>query len=154
MRWLALGLLILVLSCCPQRMLTTSTDTSTTVQVVERLVEVRDTVTVEIMAEKESVILPDTVSSYLENAVAESWASLEDGALYHTLTSKPQSIKQEVITEVLVRDSIVYNDRVITDYIEVERDLNWFQQTSIYGFWVLVSFILIIIGIRYKTMFI
>lgn len=44
----------------------------------------------------------------------------------------------------IYRDSIVYRDRVNTEIVEVERELTWWQQTKMKGFWVLLVVIVFV----------
>lgn len=118
------------------------------VRVVERFVEIKDTIRVEIPIEKESQVIPSDSTSYLENSVAESTASVKNGLLSHTLNTKPVTLEKEVESQVVVRDSIVYKAVKTTDYIEVPRDLTWWQEAQMRGFWGLLALILVYAAIK------
>lgn len=126
--------------CCPCRKAAVPTvRDSVRVETVIRTEYVRDTVLVEVPAEEKAQTVRDT-TSHLETTFAESDAAITpDGALYHTLRNKPQQHPAEVETKVVYRDSVIYRDRVKTEHVEVERDLTWWQQTRLCGFWVLLA---------------
>lgn len=128
------------IGCCPCRKASVPTvRDSVRVETVIRTEYVRDTVLVEVPAEEKAQTVRDT-TSHLETTFAESDAAImPDGALRHTLRNKPQQHPAEVETKVVYRDSIIYRDRVKTEHVEVERDLTWWQQTRLYGFWVLLG---------------
>ena len=138
--FMAIMVAIMSPSCCPCRKASVPTvRDSVRVETVVRTEYVRDTVLVEVPAEEKAQTVRDT-TSHLETTFAESDAAITpDGALYHTLRNKPQQHPAEVETKVVYRDSIIYRDRVKTETVEVERDLTWWQQTRLYGFWVLLA---------------
>ncbi len=149
---LILGLLgAMTLSCCPQKLLTSTQQDSIKIEVIERLVSITDTVRVEIPIERDSQILPIDSVSYLENSVAESTASVKNGLLSHTLNTKPVTLEKVAEVQTIVRDSIVYKEAKITDYIEVPRDLTWWQETQIKGFWVLLMGLFGFVAIKKLT---
>lgn len=100
---------------------------------------VKDTVIIEVPIEEKEQTVRDTIS-HLETSFAESDAEITpDGALRHTLRNKAQKKPIEAETKVVYRDSVIYRDRVETATGEVERDLTWWQQTRLKGFWVLIA---------------
>lgn len=116
----------------------------------ERTILVPDTVFVEIPAQTAERTTPDSLS-HLENDFAESNARInQDGSLFHDLKTKPQAKPVPTQKEIQYRDSIVYKDRIVkvrvteTKTVEVEKKLNWFQKTQIYGFWALLLLLAII----------
>lgn len=116
----------------------------------ERTVLVPDTVFVEIPAQTAERTTPDSLS-HLENDYAESTARInQDGSLYHDLKTKPQTKPVTTNKEIQERDSVrtVYRDRIvkqtITETVEVEKKLSWFQKTQIAGFWTLLVFLMIV----------
>ena len=122
---LPLLLLLAASACSTVRQFPTVTDsTKVEVHVVEKIV--RDTAWIELPAIMEKVQTLDTVS-VLENKYAKSEASIRSGILAHSLEVKP--VKEPVSIEVreIVRDSIIFRDRVQTQTIEVERKLTWWQ---------------------------
>lgn len=127
-----------VTACCPCRHLTTSTADSVRVETIVRTEYIPDTVLVEVPVESERQTVRDT-TSHLETSFATSDARINaDGSLSHTLANKPQKRPVPTEKEVTYRDSIVYRDRVNTEIVEVERELTWWQQTKMKGFWVLI----------------
>lgn len=134
---------MLTVACCPCRKASVPTvRDSVRVETVIRTEYVRDTVLVEVSAEEKAQTVRDT-TSHLETTFAESDAAImPDGALHHTLRNKPQQHPAEVETKVVYRDSIVYRDRIETERVEVERELTWWQQTRMKGFWVLLAVVL------------
>ena len=131
---------IMAAACCPCRKASVPTvRDSVRVETQIRTESVRDTVLVEVPAEEKAQMVCDT-SSHLETTFAESAAAIMPvGALYHTLRNKPQQHPAEVETKTVYRDSVIYRDRVKTERVEVERDLTWWQQTRLRGFWVLLA---------------
>ena len=122
---LPLLLLLAASACSTVRQFPTVTDsTKVEVHVVEKIV--RDTAWIELPAIMEKVQTLDTVS-VLKNKYAKSEASIRSGILAHSLEVKP--VKEPVSIEVreIVRDSIIFRDRVQTQTIEVERKLTWWQ---------------------------
>lgn len=131
-------ILLAVVGCCPTRHLTSSTQDSVRVETVVRTEYIPDTVFVEVPIESERQTVRDT-TSHLETSYAVSDARITpDGALFHSLANKPQKKPVPTEKEVIYRDSIVYRDRVNTEIVEVERELTWWQQTKMKGFWVLI----------------
>lgn len=131
---------MLAVACCPcRKAVPTAMRDSVRVETQIRTEYVRDTVLVEVPVEEKEQTVRDT-TSHLETTFAESDAAImPDGALYHTLRNKPQQHPAEVKTKVVYRDSIIYRDRIKTERVEVERELTWWQQTRLRGFWVLLA---------------
>ena len=143
-------ILALASACCPTRHLSTSTSSSdsTRVEIRWRTEFVRDTVFVDIPAQSEKVTTPER-SSHLENDFAESDARInDDGSLFHLLDTKPQKKPMPIDRPVEYRDSIVYRDRKVDvkKVIEVERELSWWEQTQIKGFWLLLAVVSVVLG--------
>lgn len=138
--FMAIMVAIMSPSCCPCRKAAVPTvRDSVRVETQIRTEYVRDTVLVEVPAEEKAQAVRDT-TSHLETTFAESDAAImPDGVLYHTLRNKPQQHPAEVETKVVYRDSIIYRDRIKTEHVEVERDLTWWQQTRLRGFWILLA---------------
>ena len=122
---LPLLLLLAASACSTVRQLPTVTDsTKVEVRVVEKIV--RDTAWIELPASMERVQTLDTIS-VLENKYAKSEASVHSGFLAHSLEVKPVREPVSVEAREIVRDSIIFRDRVQTQTIEVERKLTWWQ---------------------------
>ena len=122
---LPLLLLLAASACSTVRQLPSVTDsTKVEVRVVEKIV--RDTAYVELPVIVEKVATLDT-ASVLENKYAKSEASVSGGVLTHSLATKPAREPVAVEYKEVVRDSIVYRDRIETQTVEVERQLTWWQ---------------------------
>lgn len=136
-------------ACCQPKLLGDYKQDSVRVEVVENVVYVHDTLYHEVPLIKEVQSVRDTIS-HLTNTYAESWASVRsDGTLSHTLLTRPQRIPIPFKKTEKHRDSIVYRtieERVV---VEVERNLSWWEQTQIKGFWALLAFIAVIYTIRW-----
>lgn len=136
-------------ACCQPKLLGDYKQDSVRVEVVENVVYVHDTLIHEVPLIKEVQSVRDTIS-HLSNTYAESWASVRsDGTLSHTLLTRPQRIHIPYKKTEKHRDSIVYRtieERVV---VEVERNLSWWEQTQIRGFWALLAFIAVIYTIRW-----
>lgn len=150
----ALVLLVWMLTaCCPCRHLATSTQDSVRMEVVERLVEVRDTAYIEIPSDTQRVVVRDT-ASLLMNAYAISRAEVDAGGyLHHSLQTIPQRVAQPRTIFVPITDTT--RTRVVhrTEVVEVERELTWWQQTQIGGFWVLAALLGGMVAIRKLNIF-
>lgn len=146
-----------LVSCCPCRHLTTEADTrkdSTRVEYRETVTYVPDTVYVDIPERSAERTTADSVS-HLENGLAVSEARiLEDGALYHTLSVKPQRLQVPTARKETTRDSVVYRDRwrTVTKAVTVEQKLGWLDRAQIWGCRCLLSLGLIVcIGCAIKA---
>lgn len=128
-------------ACCQPKLLGDYKQDSVRVEVVENIVYVHDTLIYEVPLIKEVQTVRDT-TSHLTNTYAESWASVRsDGTLSHSLTTRPQQIPIPYKKTEKQRDSIVYRTVEKQVMVEVERNLSWWEQTQIKGFWALLAFI-------------
>ena len=118
--------LALCVSCGPARHASVSDSTRATVREVTRYV--KDTVYLELPAITERIVTRDTASR-LENDYAVSEASVSGGYLSHSLATKPARTTVETETREVVRDSIVFRDRLIEVPVEVEKPLSRWQRT-------------------------
>ena len=109
-----------------------------------------DTVLLEIPKIVEKVVTKDTVSA-LENDYAKSQAVISDGLLTHSLETKPVQKPVEVQTKIVYRDSVIVQDRVVTEIQEVEKELAGWQSFKMkMGGWFLgILIILIVLLILY-----
>lgn len=152
-----LSALLLLGACSTTRKLSsqaTNDRDSIRIEYRERIVNVPDTVFVEIPAQTAERMTPDS-TSHLENDYAESDARINpDGTLFHSLDTKPQMKPVPTEKQIEYRDSIVYRDRIktetVTETIYVERNLSWWEKTQIYGFWLALAVIAILCR---KTLF-
>ncbi|MFQ8804092.1 MAG: hypothetical protein ACLR8Y_01905 [Alistipes indistinctus] len=106
-----------------------------------------DTVFIEVPVEIELQTVRDS-TSHLETSFAVSDARITpDGDLFHSLENKPQKRPVQAEKEVIYRDSIVYRDRnvEVEKIVKVERELTWWQQTQIRGFWVAIVVVLVLL---------
>ena len=113
-------ILLLLTACGVARPVLESDNTKVEVRVEEKIV--RDTAWLEIPVIVEKVSTLDT-ASVLDNKYAKSEAVVSGGVLAHSLATKP--VKEPVAVEIkeIVRDSIVWRDRVQTVEVEVEKAL-------------------------------
>ena len=109
-----------------------------------------DTVFLEVPKIVERVVTKDTVS-VLENEFAKSAASVSDGLLAHSLETKPVKLPVEIQTKIVYRDSVIVQDRVVTEIQEVEKELTGWQSFKMkMGGWFLgILIILIVLLILY-----
>lgn len=149
-RYVCMGLVAqLCVSCAANRVVSQHIEQdSVSVEVRERIEYIRDTVEVAIPAISESVATRDTVS-HLENPYASSRAVIAGGVLHHSLMTKPQIQRIPVRTPSLRRDSIVYRNFYRDITTEVERELTWWQETQIKGFWAMILIFSIFLLIRW-----
>ena len=118
--------LALCVSCGPARH--ASVSDSTRVEVREVTHYVKDTIYLELPVITERIVTRDT-SSRLENDYAVSEASISGGYLSHSLATKPARTPVEAEAREVVRDSIVFRDRLIEVPVEVEKPLSRWQRT-------------------------
>ncbi|MBQ6045007.1 MAG: hypothetical protein IJL42_05775 [Bacteroidales bacterium] len=143
--YLPLLLLLAASACGTVRTLPVQDSTRVEVRVVEKTV--RDTAWVELPVIIEKRTTLDT-ASVLENKYAKSEAAVSGGVLIHSLSTKPVREPVAVETKELVRDSIVYRDRIQTQTVEVEKKLSWWQTLQMrLG---LVTILLLVIVVIYS----
>ena len=134
--------------CCHNRVVATTTTDSVRVDVVERIVEVRDTAYIEVERDEQSVVVRDTTST-LSNRWATSRASIDTlGFLHHSLLTIPQTIAKPRTIFVPVADTTRTRIVLRTDIVEVERELTWWQETQIKGFWTMLAILAIWVLLR------
>lgn len=114
-------------ACGVARPVLESDNTNVEVKVVEKIV--RDTAWLELPVIVEKVATLDT-ASVLENKYAKSEAVVTGGVLHHSLQTKPVMEPVSVESKEIVRDSIVYRDRIQTRTVEVEKKLTGWQQAK------------------------
>lgn len=120
--------LALCVSCGPARHASVSDSTRVEVREVTRYV--KDTMYLELPAITERIVTRDT-TSHLENDYAVSEASISGGYLSHSLATKPARTPVEAEAREVVRDSIVFRDRLVEVPVEVEKPLTRWQRTLI-----------------------
>jgi hypothetical protein len=127
---------LMLAGCAPCRHLSTNSKDSVRIEYRTRVEYVPDTVVVEIPVQTEKVTTRDT-TSHLENDYG-------DGTLFHSLATKPQKKPVPVERPIEYRDSIVYRDRAVEKIVTVERELSWWQQTQIRGFWAAIAILILV----------
>ena len=125
-----LVILLLLSACSTVRPLPIQTD-STKVEVRVETVTVTDTAFVELPVIVEKVATLDT-ASVLENKYAKSEAIVSGGVLHHSLATKPVRQPVAVEKEIVYKDSLVFRDRVSTETVEIEKQLNWWQRLRLF----------------------
>ena len=134
---------LLLTACGVARPVLESDNTKVEVKVVEKIV--KDTAWVELPVIVEKVATLDT-ASVLENKYAKSEAVVSGGVLHHSLQTKPVREPVSVESKEIVRDSIVYRDRIQTKTVEVEKKLTGWQQAKMkVGGVTLLAIVLIVI---------
>ena len=114
-------------ACGVARPVLESDNTKVEVKVVEKIVKDTAWVELPVIIEKRATL--DTAST-LENKYAKSEAVVSGGVLHHSLSTKPVREPVEVQIKEIVRDSIVYRDRIQTKTVEVEKKLTGWQQAK------------------------
>ena len=122
-----LAFTLLLTACGTVRPVLESDSTKVEVKTVVRTVT--DTAYIELPVIVERVATLDT-ASVLENKYAKSEASVSGGVLHHSLQTKPVREPVSVESREIVRDSVVYRDRIQTRTVEVEKKLTGWQQAK------------------------
>ena len=134
---------LLLTSCGAGKHLPTQTEQrdSVRVEVRKETKYIKDTVILTVPAQSAENTTRDT-SSHLETDYAESDARIApDGTLHHTLRNKEQEKPVPVDVPQTQKDSIVYQDRYITETVEVPRELTAWQKWQMRSFWILLSIV-------------
>lgn len=126
--YITILLIALCVSCGPARHASISDSTRVEVREVTRYV--KDTIYLELPAITERIVTRDT-ASHLENDYAVSEASISGGYLSHSLATKPARTPVEAEAREVVRDSIVFRDKLVEVPVEVEKPLTRWQRTLI-----------------------
>lgn len=138
-------------SCAAPRQL--AEKSTARVEVRTETVTLTDTVFVELPVISQSVLTLDTLS-VLENKYAKSAAKVSGRVLAHTLETKPVREPVTIEKQVVYRDSLVYQDRVVTETVEVERQLTGWQKflmsTGRVGIIILLLVVIYIIFLIFK----
>lgn len=134
---IAILVMLTAFACCPCRHLATGTTDSVRIEVRERIVKVRDTVQVRLPDERVDNITSDTTSR-IETSAAVSTATVCDGKLHHALWNKQQPLGVAVDMSFKVEDITKERITTIREVVEVPRNLTWWQQTQMRGFWALL----------------
>ena len=122
-----LAFTLLLTACGVARPVLESDNTKVEVKTVVRTVT--DTAYIELPVIVEKVATIDT-ASVLENKYAKSEAVVTGGVLHHSLQTKPVMEPVSVESREIVRDSVVYRDRIQTRTVEVEKKLTVWQQAK------------------------
>ena len=140
----------LLLAGCAARRIAPQTVQYDSVNVVvrESVEYIYDTVEVAVPLISEAVTTRDT-TSHLENDYALSDAIWSGGVLFHSLSTKPQLRPVQIKIPRLRRDSVIKEYIRHTEMVEVERDLTFFQQLQMRGFWILLSIFLLFLLFRW-----
>lgn len=124
--FLSFGLLffaLLLFGSCKTCTTTTTTEKQTDSTLVVRYIEriERDTVRVQLPAERYSVtVTADTSVLSSSFAISTAWTDTL-GLLHHTLENLANTLPVAIDRQVIVRDSIVYRDRETRDYKSLSR---------------------------------
>ena len=123
-------LVLSLLSCaaCGTLKQVTPTESVRTDVRIETVIK-KDTVYLEIPVIEKVVETLDT-ASVIENKYAKSAASVRNGILVHSLSTKPVNEPVIIDKQIVYRDSLVFVDRINTETIEVEKPLTGWQQVK------------------------
>ena len=130
LRILTIMIMALLLSSCgaSKRLPIESQKDSISVVIKESVIYKDSLIYVEVPAESQSVVLPDTDTSHLETSLAESEAWVTDGKLNHTLRHKPNKWIPKIVTiPYYARTEEVKSLAEMVVIKEVEKPLNWWQ---------------------------
>ena len=143
---------LLLAGCCPKIMPSHDDNVnhkdSTSVNI-----EIRDSlIFVPIPLEKDQVIAHLGDTSRLETSIAKSEAFIgEDGFLHHMLENKSKETLPVVVpfkTKTIFNGVTHTEMHTITNYVEVEKKLTWWQKFRMNAFpWLILSVILLLVWI-------
>lgn len=122
---------------------------STKVVIQEKVILKDTTIYVEVPVEVERVVLPASDTSRLETSLAYSEAWLAEGQLHHNLRHKDHVALPKVITiPSYIRNETTTSNlqKVIIKEVEVEKQLNWWQNITI-SLGTIVFIVIVICGI-------
>ena len=124
-------LVLSLLSCvaCGTLKQVTPTESVRTDVRIETVIQ-KDTVYLEIPLIEKVVETLDT-ASVIENKYAKSAASVKNGVLVHSLSTKPVNEPVIIDKQIVYRDSLVFVDRVNEVKVEVEKPLTGWQQLKL-----------------------
>ena len=122
--FILLNLALCCVACCVSRQ---AASEETRIEVRTETRYEKDTVYFEIPVYVEKIQTRDT-SSVLENIYSRSEASVSGGLLAHSLSTKPYRQPVEYEKQIVYRDSLVYVDKIITNTVEVEKQLSSWQR--------------------------
>lgn len=150
-------LLLLIVSGCSTWKHTvdekTEKEDSVRIEIVEKIVEVPVTVTVEVPAQQKERETPND-SSYLETDFARSWAKLrwkgDTPYLFHSLENIPKKIEKTDSVPVLEKTKTVWKTRRVsyTKTVIREKKLSTWQKFLMYSGGVLYAIIIIVIVLK------
>ena len=147
-----IALLCTMQSCCKKFYAPSIVETRDSVRVETKVIvkTEKDTVYIEVPAQSAERTTQDS-TSHLETDFATSDARIEqDGSLYHDLKNKPQKRPAETEKQIIERDSIIYRDREVEVPVPVERELTWWEHTSIKWFPYSLAALLIILAYIFR----
>ena len=124
--YITILLITLCVSCGPASHASVSDSTRVEVREVTRYI--KDTMYLELPVITERIVTRDT-TSHLENDYAVSEASISGGYLSHSLATKPARTPVEAEAREVVRDSLVFRDRLVEVPVEGEKPLTRWQRT-------------------------
>ena len=135
---------MLIASCGPARVVQ-DYQRDSVMTVIKDTTIIRDSIIyVQIEAEKESAILPDTDTSRLSTRYAESEAYVSKGQLYHSLRNRSEALVPVEVKLPKVfhtETSSMIRERIET--VEVEKQLSkWQRFIQALGYGVLVSLLI------------
>lgn len=130
-RHILLLLLPMLVSCGTQKSIPMESAKDSVSVIIKESVVLRDSIIyVELPAEADKAILPDTDTSRLETSIAESKAWVAEGKLNHTLRNKAD-IRIPKIVDIPVyiqwKETEHLSRNVILKEVEVEKQLNKWQ---------------------------
>lgn len=132
-RLVTVTLLAFMAVCCgPARYVQQDVQRDTVTTVIRDSIFFRDSIfLVKVEAEKDSVVLPDTDTSYLSTRYAESEAYVSGGRLHHSLRNRSEAlipIEVRMPVKIHFESKSSIRDRHAVEVVEVERQLTKWQK--------------------------
>ena len=137
---------VIIASCGPAKVIQ-DYQRDSVITIIKDTTIIRDSIIyVQIEAEKESAILPDTDTSRLSTRYAESEAYVSDGQLHHSLRNKSEAlipIETKIPITIHFESNSSIRDKRTVEVVEVEKQLSrWQRFIQALGYGVLIAVIL------------
>lgn len=120
-----------IAGCGPARVIQESQKDSVSVIVKDTTIFRDSIIYIKVEAEKDSVVLPDTDTSFLSTRYAESEAYVRHGQLHHSLRNRSEAlipIETKIPITIHFESKSSIKDKYTAEIVEVEKQLSKWQR--------------------------